>query len=658
MKDEIKIVKIKRPGRKTKRLHRKRKISIFIICGVILLICIFYGWRLLTLRDFAAQSKTQIISQLAEARLALSSLNPDGATLPLSQVNAELKTLNIEAEKYGVLKLAGWWGNVQDKFKALPTILQNLTGISGVAIHVNEDISYLKEHTVGLMMSGRGDELLIKLGSLQDKLARLNFYLANAAFQQAVDAKTQTSLSKFSQEIGQATKALSSLREFLNPVTPRHALVMFQNESELRPAGGFLGSYADITIAHGAVAGIDVRDIYDPDGQLDIQMTPPRPLQRLTKDWEIRDANWFFDFPASAKQVLSFINQSKMYTEHNIHFDGAMSVNTKVLASIIGLVGPIELPEYKLTITPETFMRELQREVEQGYNKKINQPKKILQALAPILLERLKTRTPEQNQKLLESVNYHLSRRDIQLYLDDPVLEAQFKERNVAGELLPLSKASTSSIIDYLGVATANMAGGKSDYFTQQDIALESFFSASGTLVSNLKITRKHSGQNETDWWYTAPNKTYTQIYLPLGSRIYNATGTRPWPDPITRDYSSYHTEPTVVEIESSHRFFEDEQLDRFIAFGKTVFAGWITTRAGATSTFKMSYRNPKKFSAAVKNYEFIFEKQSGANTSFSFSITAPPGYKWQETGSANLKYESADPPGRVHIRQTLIPIR
>jgi hypothetical protein len=194
------------------------------------------------------------------------------------------------------------------------------------------------------------------------------------------------------------------------------------------------------------------------------------------------------------------------------------------------------------------------------------------------------------------------------------------------------------------------MAGGKSDYVTRQSITLESSFNASGTLIHSLNIKRTHSGENEKDWWYKANNKTYTQVYLPIGSKINDATGMLPLSKDAGWDYTGYKVDPLVAEIEKTKRIFADQNLERFIAFGKTVFAGWITTPAGKISEFNISYKNPRRFDLRTEKYELVFQKQSGANTSLSIKIKSPAGYIWQETGTDALSYESEDPTGEVNL--------
>src|SRR5690606_38437202 len=49
-----------------------------------------------------------------------------------------------------------------------------------------------------------------------------------------------------------------ALYEILGGPEQRRYLVVFQNSAELRPTGGFIGSYAEMTMDQGAVRNIEV----------------------------------------------------------------------------------------------------------------------------------------------------------------------------------------------------------------------------------------------------------------------------------------------------------------------------------------------------------------------------------------------------------------
>lgn len=631
-----------------------QKKALRIAGALLLLIVLFYGFRALTLRDFARQSQSQILSQLSEARRALASLDASHAETSLVAVNEELLDLEKELARFGVLGAVTFWDKITDTLRGMPSLLQDVVGISGTAIHINEDLRFLKEHGLQLFFAGGGDELTERLSLLQQKLGTLARFIDRPDLRALSDATLQKEIVALRKTLTEAQLLITACIAYLNPTEPNHLLVLFQNESELRPGGGFLGSYAHLTIHGGSVQALEVRDIYDPDGQLDINMMPPAPLQRITRDWEARDANWFFNVPDSLRRVISFLGQSKIYSEQRISFSGAIAVNTKVLGDILALIGPIELEGYNTTLTSDSFLRALQREVEAGENKKKNQPKKIVQELVPIVLEQMQTQASSIHAALFSRLQYHIERKNIMFFFEDRTLQQQLTTLGVSGAITP-TPVSTSTVGDYLAVVSANIAGGKSDYVTHQTINLYGTINASGTLTHTLTITRAHHGANENDWWYRAPNKTYTQIYLPLGSRVTASAGALPLPKPSEWDYRGYQSDPLVVATQNTRRVFPEYNLERFTAYQKAVFGGWFTTMPGTTSTLTMTYKHPKRFDDNNRTYVLAFDKQSGAHTSFQFSLEAPAGFVWAETNTPLLSGSYEDPRGKEIIRGTLV---
>ncbi len=639
-----------------KRDWSRRQYIVYGITAAFFLLIAFYAYRILFLRNFASQSKSQIYIQLEEARMALHNLDPAGARQPLADINDEITLVQNEANKYGVLSLASFWGRLSDKVLAVPTLLQNLTGISGTAIHLNEDIAFLKENAAQLMINKRGPELLDRLGQFREKLSQLTEYINQLDRDHTgFDENAMRSLADLRAQIDKNTAALDSMTALLASQTPQHLLVLFQNPTELRPGGGFLGSYAHIEIQQGNINSIEIRDIYDPDGQLDQRLIPPEPLQQITKDWEARDANWFFDYPTSAKKVIGFLNNSKIYQEQGVTFDAAIAVNTSVLKDILTLVGPIEVKEYKITVTPENFLSELQREVEAGADKKVNQPKRILKVLTPMIINQLTTLDDQEKHSFVEILQRQLTQRNIMLYFNNKGLQRYAHNAGLAGDIL---ESSPNVISEYLAVVNANIGGAKSDAFMSQKIEFHASIDETGLISNALTVTRTHTGKKQKDWWYRAANKNYIQIYTPLGTRLTTAAGRSVWPKTPVRDYRKYATDPDLAAIAASDRYIEEVGVDRTIVSGKTVFANWLNTTAGATSRYSLEYTNPRRLNPSSSvPYEFVFEKQSGASTTLAISISAPPKYKWKEINSAVIEYQTEDPAGRIRIRQTLIPI-
>src|SRR3989339_164482 len=104
--------------------------------------------------------------------------------------------------------------------------------------------------------------------------------------------------------------ALSFVPSFLGFTRPQTYLVLFLNNTEIRPGGGFIGSYALVKVDSGKI------DILKTDGSenldwaapTDFRVESPAPLKKFLKQelWFFRDSNWSPDFPTSAKTSLWF----------------------------------------------------------------------------------------------------------------------------------------------------------------------------------------------------------------------------------------------------------------------------------------------------------------------------------------------------------------
>jgi len=95
--------------------------------------------------------------------------------------------------------------------------------------------------------------------------------------------------------------------------------------------------------------------------------------------------------------------------------------------------------------------------------------------------------------------------------------------------------------------------------------------------------------------------------------------------------------------------------VSQFQESGKNVFATWLTTPAGRTSSanFEYSRRLDRSFLDG-DTYTFVFERQSGADQSVDIVLNAPPGFVWQENGALKYEYVSPAAPGRMVLTLTL----
>ncbi|PIT93113.1 MAG: hypothetical protein COU06_01790 [Candidatus Harrisonbacteria bacterium CG10_big_fil_rev_8_21_14_0_10_38_8] len=634
-----------------KKLKKKTKTSFWVV-GFFLLIAVVVTGRLTILQYGALKSSEKITNQLLEAKTALREFDPEMAKLAFENIDTEVKEVTGNVQELRIDKIIGFF----TEFKHVPSILSSLLGLSSSAVNITDDIVYLKNNSLELMMSSGGKELIVRLEELSRKIELLVENVNKLEeYSQDFDIVSGQDLFALKADLVRNAEALDSLIGFLKN-NRRHIVVLFTNESEMRPGGGFIGSFAHVQIDNGSVSNITTTDVYDPDGQIDIKVVPPEPMQSITPDWETRDSNWFFNFPTSAAKVIYFLNNSKIYSEQNITFDGVISMNTKVFTDILRAVGPVELAEYDLTITHENFLEEIQEEVESGDDNRLRgEPKRILKVLTPIVLERINSLSEESKVQLMKSFQHHIQKKNLMAFTKNKSLEFYLRTVGLAGDVyLP----KRNIISEYLAVVNANIAGHKTDAYIKQSIHLSSRVNISGEIRNELSITRTHSGDDRDEWWYNALNKNYLQVYTTLGSVVTKVTGRSPWPRTPNRGYVGYIVDKELGEIESTTSYLREYGVDRSIAFDKTVYSAWFNTPAGEAKTFRIEYINPQKLPISSKlPYEFVFEKQSGADTELIFEITAPVGYKWKESDNSLFSYTSSDPDSRVIIRLTLLPL-
>ena len=141
------------------------------------------------------------------------------------------------------------------------------------------------------------------------------------------------------------------LVELLGGNGPRKYLFLFQNNSEMRATGGFIGSYGLLDIANGRIKKFFIDGIFNPDGQLKDKIVPPLPIQKISANWSMHDSNWFPDFPVSARKAISFYEKTGGPTA-----DGVITLTPVVMQRLLEITGPIEMPEYEITLDSNNFL--------------------------------------------------------------------------------------------------------------------------------------------------------------------------------------------------------------------------------------------------------------------------------------------------------------
>ena len=301
----------------------------------------------------------------------------------------------------------------------------------------------------------------------------------------------------------------------------RRYLVLAEDPAELRPTGGFVGTYGIVTFAGGRVtshmfAGIDSLDLRP--GQP--YVTPPPALKDhlLGKyPWQLADANWSPDFPTSAQDAI------RLYTleSGDTQIDGVIALTTYGIDDLLTVTGPIAVPEYGTTVAAgQTTLTALQ------YTR---QSKVFLQVFANRLLDALLTLPSSKWPALLTQLGVIGQQRQAMAWFKAP-----------AEQQLVASNGWDGSVRqdpgDYVYAVDANVAPtSKYNLVTQRSQFLDVQIDAVGDAHDTLELRWRNDamgpvGAQIRSWPNTGTSTNgvmgdWAQVLVPDRSRLQSVSG-------------------------------------------------------------------------------------------------------------------------------------
>lgn len=322
-------------------------------------------------------------------------------------------------------------------------------------------------------LTGLSRKMASDLGSLQKEMDFLSQELNNLPVVVKSALPKDLDPTKLSQEVGAARSLFTRLPVLLGSPKSSTYLVLFQNNMELRPAGGFIGSFALVSFEKGKLINLEVNDVYSADGQLKGHIEPPTPIRDYLGEanWYLRDSNWDPNFPESATRAEWFLGK-----EMERPVDGVVGIDLELAKKMLAVTGPITLTDFNQTINSQNMYEKVQYEVESeffpGSRKKAN----FLTSLSRELLGRL-THAQKKDYLALGKVLYEsLGERHLQIFLHDaPTAQALAKVNWDGGVALPVCQTKNCLALP-VGEVEANVGVNKSNYFINREIGYDLAF--------------------------------------------------------------------------------------------------------------------------------------------------------------------------------------
>ncbi|MEI6532535.1 MAG: DUF4012 domain-containing protein [Candidatus Roizmanbacteria bacterium] len=404
--------------------------------------------------------------------------------------------------------------------------------------------------------------------------------------------KIQLELTNGAKIIETAQKLVPLIPTILANKSNKKYLLLFANNMELRPGGGFIGSFGMLDIRNYEISNFQIYDVYDADGQLTAHIEPPDPIRQYLSqpNWYLRDSAFSPDFRNNFQQAQLFIDKTLNLGE----FDGGILLTTTSIQYLLGSVGTIYLPDFNEKVNKDNFYMKTQTYAEKDFFPGSIRKKSFLSSIANQLLLALENK-PSLDTFL--SIKRGLDEKQIVTYFKDPNVYSTMEHLYWTGPVVKQNCAIESSncAVDYIYPIDANLGVNKANFFISKLIQQKVNINTDGFIESKLTLTYSNSSYNDVFPGGTYNN--YLQIMLPLNVKIRE----------ITVDSIPVDAYQTSIVLENE-------------------IIGFMTyIKPGTTQYIAISYELNQPVKRGRGVYQLIIQKQVGTpNSDVNLSITYP----------------------------------
>lgn len=424
-------------------------------------------------------------------------------------------------------------------------------------------------------------------------------------------SKLLTSFDKYAPTVSllleNSSAALDWSPASLGLATPFHLLFFDMDTDELRPTGGFLGAYAQLTMSKGLLtSGIHLHDIYSLDCPKSycIPRAVPSEFSWFTISngvFGVRDSNLNPDFPTFAGLA------SKLYQQDTgTRIDAVVAITPVVIADLLRATGPLTVPQFNVTVTADNLNTmihyyhqhpEITRSLGINYTALGSTVNKAFDALlSHAFLTRLTALNTGQLKELGSLLIPAFASKDIQVFVNDTRLQKLLEQLGGTGAVL-------SPSYDNLMVVDANDGASYANADMQETISDAVTLDATGGATHKLTVS----------YFYRDTSHLYEQqSYYDDFVRVI-----------VTRSV-------THVSMSGPCTPKRTTQAQHF------VFGCQLHLARGGRATVTFSWRTPHAFSVgASATYRLLIQRQAGARVNWQVSVAPPSGQAVLVQGNA-----------------------
>lgn len=396
-------------------------------------------------------------------------------------------------------------------------------------------ITFLTESVEGLVPYL--DQIESKVAVIQEAIDKIDASRYPEEFQ---GYQIKSNLVKFQEVIDEGYKFVKDGKPIIGKIswllgkdTPRKYLVVFQNDGELRPSGGFWTAYSTLTVKNGKVTPGTASNIYDLDDKLNSKV----PAPRLIKSYHInvpylnlRDNNLSPDFPTDAK---IFLEQYTKAMGSKDKFDAVIAIDTNLLVDMVKILGKLDTRVGTFTSEPDkrcngcpSIIYELEWISGRPRDYIEKNRKDFLNPLMSSLLANLMGSEKSKMGTIIETGLKNINEKHVLFYFPNEEMQNIGNLANITGKIIDVDKS-----VDYIHLNDANFASAKSNIFITQKIKHDITIK-DGTAEHKISVTydnpapASNCNLEKGDLCLNAAQyRDLFRFYVPIGSKLIKMTG-------------------------------------------------------------------------------------------------------------------------------------
>jgi len=349
------------------------------------------------------------------------------------------------------------------------------------------------------------------------------------------------------------------------PFGTRTYVVLFQNNAELRPGGGFISMYGTVKFTGGFISDIQLHDSYGDINKFRNNKFPEGMDEIFADNWNgysFKDANFQTDFRDNIDDLVVFLDETN---KSKIH--GIVTVDWEVLEDLLQFYGPITINKFEFNSNNVySLLNAAINDVDKYNQDQFVHRKDIAEELF-IKLKAKAIRHPMRIEGLSHILTKNLDEKHITINTQFKSLQKRIHKNNWDGQMQDISNANT----DGLAIIEANIDKTAANRHLTRDI--DYLVEFDDKLRANLNLTLTHNGEENY--------KGYIRLFIPQSAEF----------------------------KESNIENFRTEKTKGWRGFGYM-----IELKPGEAKTISLQYNLPADF-ISNGQYNLLLRKQPGTNS-------------------------------------------